>query len=354
MSRSPSTATGDARGRHPGRVNERSGLAASTLCRYAQVWDSHILPRLGDYALRTISPRVVQDLQGDLAQAGVGAPTIRKSMFVLQSVLGLAELYGYIPKNPAQAVKKPRQQSRVPRPLAPRTVERVRSSMSLRDATLVSLLAYAGLRPGEALALRWHSVRERTLLVEAAIAFGEEKDTKMGTTRTVRLLAPLAEDLAAWRRASAPAGDAYLFPRDDGGPWRDHDYRNWRDRLFSPPARQVQADARPYDLRHSFASLLIQEGVQVVEVARQIGNSPELCMKTYAHVFEELDTAERVAAEALVRSARTESQAADVRRLYGESVSVVTEEPDSGSGMGSRRGDSNPRPPLYESGALAS
>lgn len=63
------------------------------------------------------------------------------------------------------------------------------------DATLVAVLAYAGLRPGEALGLRWHDIGERTILVERSVAFGQLKSTKTASTRTVRLLAPLAEDL---------------------------------------------------------------------------------------------------------------------------------------------------------------
>jgi integrase len=50
----------------------------------------------------------------------------------------------------------------------------------LRDATLVSGLAYAGLRPGEALALTWAEVGERTILVEKALALGVTKTTKNG------------------------------------------------------------------------------------------------------------------------------------------------------------------------------
>lgn len=60
----------------------------------------------------------------------------------------------------------------------------------------MSVLAYAGLRPGEALALAWRNVRERTILVDRAIALGTEKGTKTNAARTVRLLAPLAKDLA--------------------------------------------------------------------------------------------------------------------------------------------------------------
>jgi integrase len=279
------------------RVYAVPNLAASTLRRYAEVWDRHVLPRVGGYRLREVTPAVVDNLRVELATAGVGAATIRKVLFLLQGILRLAVVRGHIAVNPVTAVKKPRQVSREVRPLAPKTVERMRSNLGHRDATLVSLLAYAGLRPGEALALKWSGVRDRTLLVHA---------TKTHTTRTVRLLAPLASDLAEWRLACGrPAETALICPRPEGGPWRDHDFRNWRKRAFRPATVAAGVGgARPYDLRHSFVSLLIQEGVSIVEVARQAGHSPEECLRTYAHVFEEFDPSERVPAEAAIRAAR--------------------------------------------------
>ena len=91
----------------------------------------------------------------------------------------------------------------------------------------------------------------------------------------------------------APGEDACL-PRPDGDPWRNDDYRNWRGRVFVPAAKAAgSSEPRPYDLRHSFVSLLIQEGVSIVEVARQAGHSPEECLRTYAHTFEEFDPADR-------------------------------------------------------------
>ena len=66
-----------------------------------------------------------------------------------------------------------------------------------RDATLVSVLAYTGLRPGEALALTWRDVRAATLLVEhAGDSAGQQQSTKTEHARTVRLLEPLAHDRA--------------------------------------------------------------------------------------------------------------------------------------------------------------
>jgi integrase len=44
-----------------------------------------------------------------------------------------------------------------------------------RDAALLSVLAYSGLRPGEALALQWRDIREQTILVERALSLGEER-----------------------------------------------------------------------------------------------------------------------------------------------------------------------------------
>jgi integrase len=338
------------------RLHAEPNLQESTLRRYSRMWDRHVLPHLGRYRLREITPEVVANYRAELSARGVGDASIRKAMFMLQGVLGLAVLHGAIAYNPVKAVRKPRQLSRVVRPLAPQTVEAIRRQLSLRDATLVSVLAYAGLRPGEALALRWSSVRKRTLLIERSISYGREKSTKTNSTRSVRLLAPLAQDLAEWRLACGrPGEDAWIFARPDGEPWHNDDYRNWRKRGFVPAAKEAGLrEPRPYDLRHSFVSLLINEGVSIVEVARQAGHSPEECLRTYAHTFEEFDPADRLSAEAVINAARGEKGASDVRVLYARASMRHTPEPRFGSVTGSRRRDSNPRPPLYESGALAS
>jgi integrase len=61
--------------------------------------------------------------------------------------------------------------------------------------------------------------------------------------------------------------DAWSFARPDGEPWHNDDYRNWRKRGFVPAAKEAGLkEPRPYDVRHSFVSLLINEGVSIVEV----------------------------------------------------------------------------------------
>jgi hypothetical protein len=93
---------------------------------------------------------------------------------------------------------------------------------------LVSLLAYEGLRPEEALALEERHAGRTTLLIEQKNIDGEI---------------------------------VVLIPRSDGEPWREHDYRNWRRRVFRPAVVAACLPiTRPYDLWHACASLLIHAG----------------------------------------------------------------------------------------------
>jgi integrase len=239
---------------------------------------------------------------------------VREALKLLGSILQRAVEAQHIQTNPARVVRRaPLPHKSEVRPLAPLVVERMRAAASPRNATLISVLAYAGLRPGEALALRWSDIRENTLLVERAISLGVEKDTKTTAHRTVRLLAPLASDLREWRmRNGRPAQDALVFPSAKGGPWTDAAYRSWRRKAFRRLLCAAEiGQARPYDLRHSFASLLLHEGASVIKVARQLGHDARLTLSTYGHVIDELEGQPHLDAEAAILVAREAITAAD-------------------------------------------
>jgi hypothetical protein len=210
----------------------------------------------------------------------------------------------------------------------------------LRDATLLAVLAYAGLRPQEALALEWRHVRGRTLLVERALSDGQLKALKnRRQPRTVALLTPLRDDLAVWRRASLPpASSSPLFPSGSGGFWRASDWRNWRKRIYRPVAEQVGIDsARPYELRHAFASLLIHEGrLSVVDIAAQLGHNPTVCLDTYAHVMAEQRDGVTVSAEEQILQARHAARSSVELAVATESPSgpeLLPARPRSGAGL---------------------
>jgi integrase len=200
-------------------------LARRTQLAYASMLDVHIIPRLRDVSIRSLNAELLWDLRAAMNAARVGDAATRKTLVVIQSMLQRAVEWRRIDSNPARLVRKPGQtRTRAVRPLSPDQVETIRAHLINHDrqpdATLVAVLAYAGLRPGEALGLRWHDIRQRTILVERSAAFGKLKSTKTGKTRTVRLLAPLAHTLRAWR-ATTDRGEAtdLVFPGPDGAPW---------------------------------------------------------------------------------------------------------------------------------------
>ena len=141
------------------------------------------------------------------------------------------------------AASRPGQRSRrryeMPAPGTPQTRQ--------RDALIVSLLAYAGVRPGELRAQRLGDAREKTLLVErAANPNGTVKATKNEQRRAVRLLAPLAQDLREYRLAiGRPAETSLLLVDDHGETWDKTAWQMWRVDRWAPACRTVGLDPVP-------------------------------------------------------------------------------------------------------------
>ncbi len=309
-------------------------LAEDTRRRYLEIWGCHMLPRMGSYEVRQITPMLVEDLRDQLVRSRVPPPTVAKTLMLLQGILRHAVVRGMLPMNPAQAVKKPRQApSEAPQPLSPLMVERIRAHMlgawssegrgagrsaddlrwwRERNSTMLSLLAYAGLRPSEDRGLRWGDVRGRTLHVVA---------TKTGRVRAVELLGPLAQDLAEWRlMCGRPGGGELIVPTTDGDEWRRYDWQNWRRRVWRPAAMAagVTGDLRPYRLRGSFVSLLLWEGMALTEVAEQAGHSVATLARYYAGVIKELKGLPRVPAAEAIRQAREDIASGAQLRLVAE------------------------------------
>src|SRR5205823_5988695 len=83
-------------------------LAHTTLKPYGVVWNLHLLPRIGHLQVRQVTPLVVTRLRNELKDDGVGAPTVRKGMGMLQAVWRQAVEWGEAQDNPFRAVKKPK------------------------------------------------------------------------------------------------------------------------------------------------------------------------------------------------------------------------------------------------------
>jgi integrase len=310
------------------------GLAVNTRRAYADLWRVHLNDTFGAMALRDVTAARIRQWQSDRLASGAGRTALNHALVVFGTILQRALEDEEIQSNPVRIVKKvPTGAKTEVEPLAPLTVEQVRSrALDEFDATLIAVLAYAGLRPSEAWALRWGDIRDRTIHVQQATdSIGDVKSTKTRSSRTVKLLAPLAQDLAAFRLAQGrPAAKALIFPspytggvatRDDQGSWRR---RRWGDAWSAAVDDGVVTGERPrvYDLRHSFASLLLAEGRSIHYVAKQLGHSPALTLATYGHVIDEFEDQAKIDPDVEIRKARDAVRATSARPDTAAEVSA--------------------------------
>jgi integrase len=317
------------------RLYAQRHLAKVTRKKNRGMWNKHILPRLGTTRMRNITPMVLTEYIADLEADGVSAGQIRSILGMLQSMFARAVEWGRASVNVVKQIKKPsapRQRAIVP--LTPESIERIRAAMlqvnparGLRDATIVSLLGYTGMRPEEVLALEWQHIGQGTVLIEQKVSLGElfagQKTSR--PPRSPKLFAAVRADVRAYQLAFG-LREGLLFPLKDG-PWSHTCYANWRKRAWQPACvaagvgrielvggKRVYRGPRPYDLRHSHASLLIHEGrMSVVEIANSLGHSVDTLLRVYAHVIAEMGERPKVEAEQAIAEAR--QKLADENRL---------------------------------------
>lgn len=132
----------------------KSHLKPKTLAGYRSNLHAHVLPTFGRYQLRHVDRMAVEEWVADLQASGLGPSGIRQARQVLNSMLTLAVDAGYLAANPVESVRTPRQPEPQMLFLDADQVERLAKTIQEPYGTLIYLLAYGGLRWGEAAALR--------------------------------------------------------------------------------------------------------------------------------------------------------------------------------------------------------
>ncbi|HXF72084.1 MAG TPA: site-specific integrase, partial [Actinomycetota bacterium] len=200
------------------------------------------------------------------------------------------------------------------RPLSAREVAALAEAVPGRDRALIFVLGYAGLRIGEAAALRVGDVDllRRRLHVRASASEVRGRwilgSTKTDRERSVALPAFLAEELARHLEAhsSPSAPEAFVFTGPGGSPLRPN---NWRRRVFLPAQRAagITPLRRIHDLRHTAAALAIEAGAHPKMVQEMLGHSSiTVTLDVYGHLFPSLHDALAASLEETFRRAAAE------------------------------------------------
>jgi integrase len=265
-------------------------LKPKTIAGYRSLLDSRIFPVLGRVELRRINPDLLRSWVADMAQDGLSASRMGQAKRVVGAVLSQAVEDGLIGRNPADTVKVPKTKSREQRYLAAEQVTDLADAVGRRmdgGDVLVKVLAYAGLRWGEAVALsgsqvdvlrRRVRVRESATLVNGELVWGPPKSHR---DRTIVIPSFIAEELAG-----LIDGDELIFTSPDGHPLRSP---NFLRRVWRPAVAECDlGDLVPHDLRHTAASLAISSGASVKAVQRMLGHaSAQITLDRYSHLYDD-------------------------------------------------------------------
>ena len=208
---------------------------------------------------------------------------------MLSSILADAVRDNLLARNPASGIRLPRKNRKRPVYLTHQQVAELAAASGTYEG-LVLLLAYTGLRWGEAIGLRVRDLdmlRRRATIAENAVQVGSE--IFVGTPKAHKQRSvPLPEFLLPYlaRQCERRGRDDLLFPGDDGGHLeRPHSTSGW---FIKAVAESGVPRVTPHDLRHTAASLAVSAGANVKAVQRMLGHaSAAMTLDVYADLFDD-------------------------------------------------------------------
>lgn len=269
-------------------------LKRSSRTSYREALETYVTPRWGTTPVDLIRHEDITVWIGKLlSEPGakgdkpIGASRVRSVHRVLHMVLAWAVKNGRIAVNPASGINLPRRPPTDHVYLGHVQVEALATAAGEHRA-LILLLAYTGLRWGEASALKVGRVDLDAKRAHVVIAFGDDdgelyEDTPKDHERRAVPLPPfLVDELKSLVVGRDPEELVFTAPR--GGPLRYHNFRN---RAFDLAVKAAGVPTiTPHKLRHTAASLAIAAGADVKVVQTMLGHaSATETLNTYGHLW---------------------------------------------------------------------
>jgi len=282
-------------------IIKKTSVRPNTYEQYFQIARQHINPRLGEILLRDLKPHQVQDLYTQKLAEGTSPRTTRLIHSVLHAALNYALKHGRVVRNVSDFVdlpKVPRKEMKTLDDYEVRLLLDVAEDTRLQ--TLFWIAVTTGMRMGEIAGLKWgdldwktgniHIQRQVQRRKGEGLVFSPPKSAS--GIRTIKLGKKTIEYLREHRNRQ------HTERMNAGENWQSHDL------IFSTPIgtpldnsnvnkvyKQCLKKAglpniRFHDLRHTAATLMLQEEVNPKVVQERLGHSDiSLTLNTYSHVL---------------------------------------------------------------------
>ena len=283
----------------------KSSIRPKSYETYAWNIHHHISPSLGHIKLRELRPDHIQRFYTRKLDNGVGTPTVRMSHGVLRRALGHAVKWGLLAHNVSDAVVPPKAKTKE---MSVWDAEQVRCFLRLTEGhrwdALFYLAVTTGLRQGELTGLYWSDMdwKSSRLRIQRQVYQGQVSELKTASSRRVVTLGEVALDKLHERQE-------HQAREREWGIWQENDFIFTSRRgkpvshgsLYPVFIDLTKAAGLPrirfHDLRHTAATLMLQQGVHPKVVQERLGHSSiSMTLGTYSHVLPSLqeDVADRL------------------------------------------------------------
>ena len=289
----------------------KPGIRESTAATYEACIYTHIVPKIGDWKLREITTsklnmymvdllskgKVKKDCKGE----GLSNEVVRKIHALIKSSLDRAVLDGVIKTNPARNCEVPSKHNSKVDILSQEEMKRLLIQAKQDDCFELLLLDLTtGLRRGELLGLKWEDIdfRSNTLSVnrEVVLINGKISVTELkseSSYRSIILPQSISNMLQNYKKR---VESEWLFP----SPVKENMPRDpsaVRKKLSNVLERSQCKHVRFHALRHTFATMALQYGLDIKTLSSTMGHSSvELTLDTYSHVTDNMrvEAAEKI------------------------------------------------------------
>lgn len=301
-------------------LDSATHLKPKTLLGYESLTRTCIVPALGTVPIGQLRTIAVKEWVSSMTARGLSPSRVRQAYGLLSQMMDEAERSGYVAANPCRGVRLPRLRQRTPNTLTPSQVEAIAAAAKPPYGLFVNLLAYGGLRIGEAFALKRSSVDQigRRLIVSQAVA-DVNGHRIIGTTKTHQQrkvsLPPSLFDALVERLEDLPDDPhALIFPDSIGGPL---DYTNFMRHVWRPAVNAaVLVGFTPHNLRQTCATWIVDSGYSMMDAAAHLGHSSSsVTSRHYAtavkgrevEIADRLEDGLRAAKSSMIHSVRARS-----------------------------------------------
>jgi len=273
-------------------LQKKVNLRASTWSVYEGHTRKHFKD-LNGMKINRISTAKIEKYIASRLKEGMHILTLRKVIITLGQIMTYAVKHRYIDHNPVRDAERPRGQGKMAekkiKVLNVKEINEFLGNVSEQKyRVLFKLAIMSGGRQGELFGLKWSDIDWENNQVHFQRTFNNSawyKPKTKTSDRRVDLGPKMISDLKKWKLACSPNKLDLIFPNGAGNPIDDSSMLR---RHFFPALKKAGVGRiRFHDMRHTYASLLIEQGENIKYIQNQLGHSsPSVTLDVYAHLLK--------------------------------------------------------------------